>query len=364
MPASVLFATNSTLDWIDVSSTVDSSPDAKSSSDLDFTAERVLTAIALCGISVVILTTALTIFRFKDRGSEMNAKMGKTLRTLFVFFVIALWLNVSSITVWSVRILPEDFSPFETYEQSLISTFLYDSGKWSMSMFFVLRLHFIFKDSAFKVRTWKLAVLVILQTATWCLCLWGTLGVILDLAEPNTTRLAIQYTIIMVMDLFVTGYYFRRFLSVVIMQAKVQSSRACTTLTVTADLASSPGPFPQPEKTKVILDQKFIDLITKSTLLNLIGVLSSCVLIGYLLYLTVTDTHDPSMGFSLQCLDAVINTVCIFLTFAVSSKYYDFGCKYCHRGLRRGCTKIPEAVILRRRRKGHVELAINSPAVV
>merc|ERR1719295_707093 len=98
-------------------------------------------------------------------------------------------------------------------------------------------------------------------------------------------------------------------------------------------------------KIKVSLDLDFMNVMTKSTLLNLIGVLANFVVIGYLLYLIVTDTPNPTMAASVRCLDGLINCTCIFLAFKFSSKFYYFGCKCCHRRLRSCCKKIPKTVV-------------------
>ena len=185
----------------------------------------------------------------------------------------------------------------------------------------------------------------------------------------------IQYAVIVLCDLIVTGYYFRRFLTllITIAEMKNKSVRHCaaesgslekvvstTQSTVTNDSspsATSPD-SPSPETSidvalpklvqahTVKVDYNLINLITKSTLLNLIGVLSSCMVIGYLVYAVITDTREPFIAAALRCLDGVINTTCIFLVFAFSSEVYNFGCKYCHRGLRE---------FLRKRTKRHVK---------
>merc|ERR1719295_634224 len=98
-------------------------------------------------------------------------------------------------------------------------------------------------------------------------------------------------------------------------------------------------------KLKVTLDPDFMNVITKSTLLNFIGVLSNFAIIGYLLYVIVTDTFNLKMGASFRCLDSLINCICIFLAFGFSSRWYHFVCKCCHNRLRSCCKKLPKTLI-------------------
>ena len=97
---------------------------------------------------------------------------------------------------------------------------------------------------------------------------------------------------------------------------------------------------------KVSVDEDLINVVTKSTLLNLCGVLSSCVLIGYFIYLMETGGMDPMMTIGFRCLDGLMNTFCIFLVFAFAAPYYDIGCKCCHFAMRNCCKKVATTVVM------------------
>merc|ERR1712083_411383 len=64
---------------------------------------------------------------------------------------------------------------------------------------------------------------------------------------------------------------------------------------------------------KVTVDEKMIDLITKSTLLSVIGMTSSSIVVIYLLSLAGNTWAGPSVGMAIRGLDAVINIVCMYL---------------------------------------------------
>lgn len=360
----------------------------------DLVAAKALAAIALIGICALIAMNTISIFRIQDFGSKWKQQMSNRAgRVLFAFYIIALALNLSScITfvdlIWTDLRLPH-------YGLCLM---FYDSGRWCMSMFFLFRLYFIVRQTTdLRVRTWKLVVLVILLTASWFLGLWVSIGSIFKWKKPHPSLAIIQYGVIALCDIIVMFLYCHRLLTVVIMRAEIQDSQSPMyplqsheqitaegdfefSVTESGSLQYDVVPLSKPSvlsvpsssvqtvqssaestrsnksmKLKVTVDQKFVNVITKSTILNLIGALSTLMFIGYLGYLRMTDTKEPTLP-ALRCLDGVINTICVFLTFGFSHRYYNFGCKYCHREMRRCCKKLPKSAV----RRSHQSLQLSA----
>ncbi len=374
----------STWDWVDAfSSTINDEPDAKGPKgppeDTNHTMEQVFAVIGLSGMSLIIIMALLAITLSKDSLSKFNLQIHSgTGRVLFLLFVTAMAFNFSNIAIFAELILVEIDDYGAAYEQIVISRFLYDCGKYCMSTFFIFRLFVIFKKTpALRVEAWKCWLLVALLTGAWCSCAWGTIGFLLDFANPSAEKAIAQYSVIAVLDLIVTVYYFAKFLSIIISQAEVQQeapSRSSSSVHVQTTSSSmdlegngtksegkgtkSEGRSPKTDGINVTVNQDLVDVVAKSTLLNLIGMSSSCMLIGYLIYLVETRTIDPMFGVGLRCIDAMINTLCIFLVFGFSAKYYDFGCKCCHFGMSRCCNKVAESMVRRKNVKENMSVAL------
>ena len=182
--------------------------------------------------------------------------------------------------------------------------------------------------------------------------------------EKSLSSMTVDVTI----NVIVTVYYFQRLLSVVSEHARIEELRRRGTATQSGATRTSqhiviPSSSEQGEgrtsttksagntrKSKVLVsvDEDLIDIITKSTFLNLMGMLSSCVVIGYLVYLMSTDTINLYMSGALRCLDGMVNTFCVFLVFRFAAPYYDIGCKCCHFGMRRCCKRLAMKMVIRR----------------
>jgi len=209
---------------------------------------------------------------------------------------------------------------------------LYDSAKWAMSMFFVVRLHLIFKSSALRISPSFLLVLVVLLTSTWLWGLWQTLGVLTGLVEPTSTKAIAHYSCLAVIDSVVTVSYLQRLLKVIIGTEVIVGDQSL-----------------ESTESTISVENKMFQSLTKTTLLNLIGMLSTlsiiCIFMNDAVSAREIPTVSPYMTIGLRCLDGIINTFCIYLVFQFAEPVYERSCKYCHRGMQSSCLHLAECVV-------------------
>ena len=99
--------------------------------------------------------------------------------------------------------------------------------------------------------------------------------------------------------------------------------------------------------TTVKLSEKHIQIISKSSLLNLVAVISSMGIQVKSCHMFLTDATDPFLTKAIYCLDSAINAWCMFLIFSFSKTYYDFMCHFPHRLLRKCCKGTAKRIVLR-----------------
>merc|ERR1719474_2401835 len=231
-----------------------------------------------------------------------------------------------------VYLFDEEMGSILRLKQSVEARILYDVGKWCLSMFFIFRLHFIFQDTpGLRVSPWILGILIAMITFSLFAASIPTIGWLLDWWEshdiplPNRERSAITNSIIVVVDVIVLFDFCKRLMTVVISQAKYDNSGG----------------------SRFTVDGSLMNTVTKSTLLDLIGVLSSCSLISYLAYLSANEISEPFVAGSLRCLDGMINTFCMFFVFGFTSPLYQRACKCCHVSIRKCCVRSTEMAVNR-----------------
>ena len=257
-----------------------------------------------------------------------------------------------------------------------------------MCTFFILRLYFIFKDVVIpRPKIWVFAICIMFVIGSLCLEFMSTAAVLMGWTRPNVWYSMSSHLISFIINISVTGYYFRGLLSLVTAQATVEWIRCtmCNQHTnqhvnqgmnplnrnhnvlkvpllhkmATAHLDSPSDLDSERRRMTVMINERLIDVITKSTLLNFIGQISSCTLIGYISYQCaviiehqIPDIEERWFTALLRCIDGVINTVCMFLVFGYAAPYYDMGCKYCHCGMRKCCKSVAKNIVKQRREIG------------
>ena len=330
----------------------------------DFTGERVLSIATISAVATLLIMMLIPIVlpRFRDmylrtiRLQTANVKG----RTLLMFFILSLCVNLSSSISYAEFIWRDDFS----FDDAAVPAGFYDAGKWSISMFFVLRLYLIFNElPRLRIPNWLLGVFVFLTTGTWWLGLSVVSGVLLNyVSSPVSTAASmavVHYTLVTTIDLIVTILYFQRFLFTIIEQAEVQEKEHVGSVSPSNSKSGDSSKLPETNVLSVLINEQFVNVITKNVLLNLIGMISTCVVIVCIMYEIYgkPNTAKPQLYLTvaLRCIDGVVNTTCIYLAFSFASPYYDFGCKYCHLGMRSCCRKIAKKVVEKRHERENIE---------
>ena len=212
-----------------------------------------------------------------------------------------------------------------------------------MSVFFILRVHFVFYSSSLRIKAQLLlAILSLPVVSTILFCVSGIGGPLHVFGEHDFTipsRIGFSGGIVNIFtDLLVTALYAERLIRVVMMQSEVSQTQQ----------SGAAGELETVVVTKVTLSEKHIVLITKSSLLNLIAVISSLAVQIKACQMFLTDTNDPFLTKAMVALDSAVNAWCMFLVFPFASVYYKFMCQIPHRLLRKFCKGMAKRIVLRR----------------
>ena len=267
-----------------------------------------------------------------------------------------------------------------------------------MSIFFIMRVHFVFNRSKMRIKPVLLYSMLFFPVASFIIASVGGIGGPLhvfgehDFTIPS--RLGFASTIINIFtDLWVTGLYAERLIRVVMMQSEVSTvtnpTRKSATFTkdgqtttnvagnsngnttVPTDSTSPQAPDNVPEintnysnadqkngerpsmafemetVTTVTLSEKHIQIITRSSLLNLIAVISSLIVQVIVGYRFLTDRTDPFLTKAIISLDSAVNAWTMYLVFSFSKIYYNFLCHFPHKMCRMWCRKMAKEIVLR-----------------
>lgn len=327
---------------------------------------QTIAVVSLTGISLLIIAIPLqTKFHVGCWKGFKEGQLGHASgRTLFIIFAVALCLTLTNCINFTQEEFSEDTSFDDHYTAILVSRCLYDMNKWCTSLFFILRLNFVLEQmESLRVSKWILALLITMTTASLLLTVISNVGAIFDVIELSKTRSVVAYSMSMAVDITVMVLYVRRLVTVVIDRAKIETlamSPLSTDSSHDEDSSGSSdgdlqncgsGKGDTRQRQEVTVSGTMIYLITKSTLLSVIGMSSSCLVIVYL-FISITvgaGKIGPSLGTSLRCLDGVINVVCMYLVFGFNAMFYRSGCKGCHYVVAKCCSRMSKKAVVKMR---------------
>eukprot|EP01084_Bolivina_argentea_P072725 132038_1 len=336
-------------------------------------------------ISLILITTLIILALLQTkihkecyshfRKAQFTNTSGKTLFTLFMIGLLMFYINS---IVFVHFIFNMDSLSQNTYANCMIFSMIpYRIGKLMMGIFFILRLHFVFKTSALKVNTYIIYILIILSviaTILGCIsAIMGPLKVIKWRPDQKGVNpaLAIAYTslaITILVDITVLIYYIQRLMSVVIMQGKVshvhvsvptndkQIEMENTKLknvsnagenNIVSNKNKCEESVEESLEIKVEVDRNMVNTITKSTLLSVIGIMSSFWLHLEMFILAIKSSSDGALFRAIACFDGAVNIICMYLIFAFAKPYYKIGCKWCHIGMSKCCLCVTKKAVLK-----------------
>ena len=240
-----------------------------------------------------------------------------------------------------------------------------------MSLFFILRLHFVFQESAMKINAFILGTLVVLSIIGACLgCTSGVTGPFKlihhnpaedDGVNPNLVIAYSSLAITITVDVVVMVYYIQRLMSVVILQGEVSyvSTASNSNKTKVCNQAEmvrlsqvrddSIDEEDEMIEIHVNVDEKIVQTITKSTLLSLIGILTSMWLNLEMLIEAIQETTDGVLFRAIASFDGAVNAICMYLVFSFAKTYYNIGCRLCHNGMSKCCLCVTKKAVVRDR---------------
>eukprot|EP00484_Ammonia_sp_Unknown_P007588 CAMPEP_0197073120 /NCGR_PEP_ID=MMETSP1384-20130603/210443_1 /TAXON_ID=29189 /ORGANISM="Ammonia sp." /LENGTH=411 /DNA_ID=CAMNT_0042511949 /DNA_START=55 /DNA_END=1290 /DNA_ORIENTATION=- len=338
-----------------------------------------LAIISIIIISALIILALVQTKLTKDCLSSFRAIQWKQRegRTLFTLFIIALILSLTNCIVFVQFIFHIDQLDEDAYAWLLMFSMIpYRLIKLCTSLFFIFRLHFVFRTSALFIPLWTTVTLGMLAVATAVLgCVASIGGPLRLMKRGNPVKFSVtSLGITMLVDIVVMILYIQRLVEVTVMNGQITNATSTededkTTTTQTAEVelqtTGGRGGFNEGEeeqsdgiqtgiegklkvKTKVTVDEKFVQTITKSTLLSLIGILTSFWLHIEMLVLISQDESDGVLLRAVGSFDGAVNVVCMYLVFGFASPYYRVGCKWCHFGMRKLCKKYSKQMVLRK----------------
>eukprot|EP01083_Nonionella_stella_P135169 411156_1 len=352
-----------------------------------------LGVISLILVCLFILLSLLQIKIHKTCASSCRKKQFSNAsgKILFAFFLVSLAMFCIVSIVFTHFIFTIDSLSADQYALSLIFCMVpYRIGKLSMSLFFIFRLHFVFRVSALRIKVWIIAVLTVLSVIGCILgSVSGTIGPLKLIEWDKDSKgahptLYMSYSalgITVLVDVIVIIYYVSRLMSVVVMQGEVSyvQTRQATPRPSTTQLQSriSLTPMtPRPSTTqlqpqismaplsldvgeeqdneeefeevlRVEVNHKMVRTITKSTLLSLIGILTSFWLHLEMLVGAIQGVTDAVLHISVASVDGAVNIICMYLIFGFARPYYDLGCKWCHIGMSKRVMVVTEKALVR-----------------
>mmetsp|Transcript_36646 Transcript_36646/g.60328 ORF Transcript_36646/g.60328 Transcript_36646/m.60328 type:complete len:420 (+) Transcript_36646:34-1293(+) len=339
-------------------------------------------ALSVIALVFVCLLIIMTLLQFTDkkfipalRRTQFKSRAGITLFVVWCVTVLLVFFNAIMFVHFIFNI---DTFDSDAYALMLIlSNVPYRLSKMCMGLFFILRLYFVFNDSALRVRTWIIVVLISV------LVIGGSVGLVSGFGGPlkslpqtkDGRPTSLYYTspwltITIFVDVVVMLLYVAKLYQVMVMNGEIyeRSSQAAsrregskfsalqlTSTTTAGKSVTSDGErgaetntvsTPRPENddaaesdVEIKLSETLVNSVTKSTLLSLIGILSSFWLHIEMMVLIIKDDTDGVLLRAISAMDGAVNIICMYLVFAFSSKYYNFGCKCCHNGMRHICER-------------------------
>jgi len=442
------------------------------------------------GVSSVVIIIALIIFAllqikihkecYKNfKKVQFSNIAGKTLFVLFIIAAIMFLINAIVfcyfILHFNTLIEPENESPYAI--SMIFSMVPYRIGKLCMSLFFIFRLHFVFREAALRINKFTLYSLIILSIVGTILgCISGIVGPLKLIhwkkeskgINPALLIGFISLGIAIFVDIIVMAYYNQRLRAIVIMQGEVSHRRSTVTRarantasrtsratsiatsirsairkpTITAAPASTEVVELRPEtmrqksgtwtnqnsinmneglerrtsnlavsspitpitptpqynstntstdedgdghtsfpmnmdmdmdmgdgdgewedvveitETEVHVDKNLVRTITKSTLLSLIGIMTSFWLHIEMIVMAIKGESDGALVRALASIDGGINVICMYLVFAFARPYYDIGCKVCHVAMSKCCIVATKRAVVRAHSTTMTELSV------
>ena len=343
-----------------------------------------VTAVVITTIFIILALLQIKIHKqcipdFKK--SQMQSANGKMLFILFVIGLLMFYLNSIIFTAFIFNF--EDFPKHLDKYYLIFSMVPYRIGKLCMSLFFIFRLHFVFKDTALRINKWiiyGLSLLSFIATIIGCI---SAIGGPLNKVDEPIRYSTISLGITMFVDITVMIYYVQRLINVAVMQGRItqSTSMVCTSTgtkvtevielnkriqnwSMDFDAEMDHNNIDQDEdedegikktttiievkKTKVHVDTTMIGTATKSMLLSLIGIISSFWLHIEMIVLIARDQSDQVLFRAIASFDGAVNILCMYLIFAFAKPYYDIGCKFCHFGLEKLCKKFSKKAVIHR----------------
>ena len=350
--------------------------------------KQTLAVMAVVIITVFIILALLQIKIHKQCIPDFRKSQIKSLngRILFILFSIALVMFYTNCIVFLAFIFQFENFKENTHPYYLIFAMVpYRIGKLCMSLFFIFRLHFVFKDSALNVNKWILITLSLLSFAATIVGCYSGTGGPLGIIDTPIAYATVSLGITMFVDIIVMIYYVQRLISVVVMQGKISEKTAMVTsdgdqvatviqlhkkvpkwsMDFDAEFAGNNGVIEDDggdddedeaiNKTKTVMEitrikvhvnKKMIGIATKSMLLSLIGIISSFWLHIEMIIRFARDNTDGVLFRALASFDGAVNLICMYLIFGFAAPYYDVGCKCCHFGLEKLCKKFSKKAVI------------------
>eukprot|EP01083_Nonionella_stella_P095106 266927_1 len=172
----------------------------------------------------------------------------------------------------------------------------------------------------------------------------------------------------MFVDIIVMKYYVSRLMSVVIMQGEVSyvQTQGETPQIETSNIElTKPGDTVQAvvreqedgevlSATTVTVSHKLVRTITKTTLLSLIGILTSFWLHLEMMASGIKGDTEAVLYRAIASIDGAVNIICMYLIFAFARPYYDIGCKWCHIGMSKCCLFVTKKAVLKAKQKNEI----------
>eukprot|EP01084_Bolivina_argentea_P254189 427259_1 len=283
---------------------------------------------------IFALITSLKSKTCRNKCSKQNSSPSG--RYFFVSFIVALSsFYINCVVVLYIVFCIERISVNENWQVFIIlSSLPYDYGRLVMEIFYILRLYFIFGETASNTNPYILTALVIASIISFCLSCIGSITIVLQIWQYKENEFFVPSIFTcsgVIIGGIVSGvviYLFIRTLHQMNVQMAYNSNSEV--------IFNSEQSVDNMEIELRDQHIHMIGLITKNTLLGIISLTSTFLVYGAVIIEWMLHAHMDPLAFRImKNFDGAINSICMCLIFSWSGYVYNTVCNCCDGQMRK-----------------------------
>eukprot|EP01084_Bolivina_argentea_P032354 59848_1 len=284
-------------------------------SDTDFAIWYSITIIA--SIILLAISITLVILYFKKSCKIPQQKSGKLFIALFIIALI-FWLIEAALTTVNI-ILASDKDTAKLNEWlAILPKIFYNIARAVMLFYFIIKSYVVFQASTYSVSKTFILILFLLTIIAFTLQIFPLIrNTITETRDKtNVYYICIGWGI----DFIVSIAAMYKFIAIL------------------SQLTINNTDFNETKIRLSAVQLKMMKTITRTTVLSIFAVLSSVIFGFFFNPYPVIDSTVTGNDLNVAALcDSVLNAICMYLSYAFSTKQYECCCKICDIGINKLC---------------------------